>query len=94
MFMQLVCFDVDSTFCTDESIDELAAYLGKGDAVKAVTQQAMTGTMLFQDALKLRLDAMGASLQDVRHFKRDHPWELSPGVHCCMWWQACFMRSS
>lgn len=32
-----VCFDVDSTVCTDEGIDELAAYCGKGDEVAAWT---------------------------------------------------------
>ena len=32
-----VCFDVDSTVCTDEGIDELAAYCGAGDAVAAWT---------------------------------------------------------
>ena len=31
-----VCFDVDSTICTDEAIDELAAYLGVGDQVTAL----------------------------------------------------------
>ncbi len=29
-----VCFDVDSTVCVDEGIDELAAYLGVGEKVK------------------------------------------------------------
>ena len=28
-----VCFDVDSTVCTDEAIDELASFLGVGDKV-------------------------------------------------------------
>jgi phosphoserine phosphatase len=28
-----VCFDVDSTVCQDEGIDELAYFLGKGDAI-------------------------------------------------------------
>ena len=28
-----VCFDVDSTICTDEAIDELAVFLGVGDQV-------------------------------------------------------------
>ena len=32
-----VCFDVDSTVCTDEGIDELAAYCGAGEAVAAWT---------------------------------------------------------
>ena len=29
-----VCFDVDSTLCKDEGIDELATYLHKGEEVK------------------------------------------------------------
>ena len=28
-----VCFDVDSTVCTDEAIDELATFLDVGDKV-------------------------------------------------------------
>lgn len=77
--VQLVCFDVDSTFCTDESIDELAAYIGKGEQVAALTKQAMGGTMKFQDALKLRLDCMNVSLQQLEEFRANHPAELSPG---------------
>lgn len=34
-----VCFDVDSTLCADESIDELAAFLGVGDAVADLTNK-------------------------------------------------------
>ena len=34
-----VCFDVDSTLCTDESIDENAAFLGVGEEVAALTSQ-------------------------------------------------------
>ena len=29
------CFDVDSTVCTDEGIDELAAFCGAGEAVRS-----------------------------------------------------------
>lgn len=32
-----VCFDVDSTVCEDEGIDELAAFCGAGEAVAAWT---------------------------------------------------------
>ena len=32
-----VCFDVDSTLCVDESIDEIAAFLGVGEQVAALT---------------------------------------------------------
>jgi phosphoserine phosphatase len=34
---QAVCFDVDSTVCEDEGIDELAAFCGAGEAVAAWT---------------------------------------------------------
>jgi len=34
-----VCFDVDSTICTTEGIDEFAAFLGCGDAVAQVTRK-------------------------------------------------------
>jgi phosphoserine phosphatase len=77
--MQLVCFDVDSTFCTDESIDELAAFIGKGEQVAELTKQAMEGCMPFQDALKARLDCMNVSKQDLECFLEEHPAQLSPG---------------
>lgn len=43
-----VCFDVDSTVCQDEGIDELAAYLGVGEAVANVTRTAMNGNTRFR----------------------------------------------
>ena len=30
-----VCFDVDSTVCSDEGVDSLAAFCGVGEEVKA-----------------------------------------------------------
>eukprot|EP01025_Chloroclados_australasicus_P007418 TRINITY_DN12384_c0_g1_i3.p1 TRINITY_DN12384_c0_g1~~TRINITY_DN12384_c0_g1_i3.p1 ORF type:complete len:314 (-),score=52.40 TRINITY_DN12384_c0_g1_i3:277-1116(-) len=76
----LVCFDVDSTFCTDESIDEIAAFMGKGEAVAELTREAMGGSMKFQDALKLRLDVINASQDDIEAFKKAKPPSLSPGI--------------
>eukprot|EP01026_Neomeris_dumetosa_P041227 TRINITY_DN34142_c0_g1_i1.p3 TRINITY_DN34142_c0_g1~~TRINITY_DN34142_c0_g1_i1.p3 ORF type:complete len:123 (-),score=19.17 TRINITY_DN34142_c0_g1_i1:10-378(-) len=60
-----VCFDVDSSLCTDESIDEIAAFLGVGDVVKELTAKAMGGSVKFQDALAMRLNAMKPSLADI-----------------------------
>jgi hypothetical protein len=51
---QAVCFDVDSTVCTEEGIDVLAEFCGAAEAVAALTNQAMGGSMLFQDAIKVR----------------------------------------
>uniref|UniRef100_A0A0N4ZBT6 Phosphoserine phosphatase n=1 Tax=Parastrongyloides trichosuri TaxID=131310 RepID=A0A0N4ZBT6_PARTI len=53
-----VCFDVDSTVCKDEAIDEFAKYLGRGKEVSNCTKNAMNGSMTFREALKLRLDIM------------------------------------
>jgi phosphoserine phosphatase len=75
-----ICFDVDSTFCKDESIDELADFLGVGEVVKSLTAQAMGGNVLFQDALATRLNAMNPSKRDVEKFLREHPHVLSDGI--------------
>ncbi|CAK0781561.1 hypothetical protein CVIRNUC_005405 [Coccomyxa viridis] len=77
---QAVCFDVDSTLCEDESIDELAAFLNVGEAVAALTASAMGGSVLFQDALKARLDLMQPSHQDVQRFLASHPPRISQGI--------------
>uniref|UniRef100_A0A0N5BUE6 Phosphoserine phosphatase n=1 Tax=Strongyloides papillosus TaxID=174720 RepID=A0A0N5BUE6_STREA len=53
-----VCFDVDSTVCQDEAIDEFAKYLGCGEEVINCTRNAMNGSMTFREALQLRLDIM------------------------------------
>ena len=74
------CFDVDSTFCMDESIDELAEYLGVGEKVKELTAKAMGGSVLFQDALAARLNVMNPSRQSVERFLKDHPHMLSEGI--------------
>jgi len=74
------CFDVDSTFCEDESIDEIAAFLGVGDEVAAVTARAMGGTVLFQDALRDRLGVMKPSASDIKNFLASHPHLISPGI--------------
>lgn len=75
-----VAFDVDSTLCEDESIDELAAYVGAGEAVAALTKSAMGGTMSFQEALHARLELMNVSQATVQAFLTDHPPRLSPGI--------------
>ncbi|CAG0905527.1 unnamed protein product [Cyprideis torosa] len=75
-----VCFDVDSTVCPTEAIDELAAFCGKANIVAQVTSQAMGGALDFRDALRLRLNLIKPSLKDVNDFMRLKPPALSPGV--------------
>lgn len=75
-----VCFDVDSTFCTDESIDEVAAFLGVGEQVAELTNRAMGGNVKFQDALRDRLNLMNCSRQDMDRFLAQHPPSISPRI--------------
>mmetsp|Transcript_6028 Transcript_6028/g.15368 ORF Transcript_6028/g.15368 Transcript_6028/m.15368 type:complete len:289 (-) Transcript_6028:160-1026(-) len=75
-----VAFDVDSTVCTDEGIDELAAFLGKGEEVAAMTAKAMGGGINFRDALEMRLQAMQPTRQSVEKYLSTHTPAISPGV--------------
>lgn len=77
---QIVCFDVDSTIITEEGIDELAQYCGKGAEVAALTKEAMGGSMTFQEALRRRLDIIKPSQRQIREFLKTHPSTISGGV--------------
>lgn len=77
---KVICFDVDSTVSSEEGIDELADFLGKGPAVTELTNQAMGGGMLFHDALQARLDIMHPSRQNISDMLETQPPQLSPGI--------------
>ncbi|GKA56419.1 phosphoserine phosphatase, chloroplastic [Tanacetum coccineum] len=76
-----VCFDVDSTVCVDEGIDELAEFCGAGKAVAEWTARAMGGSVPFEEALAVRLDLFKPSLARVQDFLEKRPPRLSPGIH-------------
>lgn len=75
-----VCFDVDSTVVSEEGIDVLAEFLGKGEAVAALTRQAMEGGMAFQDALSARLELLQPSRQSIQQCLKDQPLILTDGI--------------
>ncbi|GLU12487.1 hypothetical protein SLE2022_291640 [Rubroshorea leprosula] len=74
-----VCFDVDSTVCVDEGIDELAEFCGAGKAVAEWTARAMGGSVPFEEALAARLSLFKPSLSQVQDFLKRPP-RLSPGI--------------
>lgn len=76
----IVCFDVDSTVICEEGIDELAEFCGKGSEVARVTKEAMGGSMTFQDALKIRLNIIRPTQQQVAEFIKQRPSTLSRNV--------------
>ncbi|KAH7550758.1 hypothetical protein JRO89_XS13G0263900 [Xanthoceras sorbifolium] len=75
-----VCFDVDSTVCVDEGIDELAEFCGAGKAVAEWTARAMGGSVPFEEALAARLSLFKPSLSQVQDFLEKRPPRLSPGI--------------
>lgn len=77
---QVVCFDVDSTVIREEGIDELAQFCGKGQEVARLTKEAMKGSMTFQEALRLRLNIIQPTQQQIREFLKSRPSTLSPGI--------------
>ncbi|KAK7495488.1 hypothetical protein BaRGS_00013186 [Batillaria attramentaria] len=75
-----VCFDVDSTVCKDEGLDELANFCGVGPQVKEWTAKAMGGDVTFRQALTERLKIVNPSLKQVQDFIQSHPPLLSDGI--------------
>ncbi|KAF3784558.1 Phosphoserine phosphatase [Nymphaea thermarum] len=77
---EAVCFDVDSTVCLDEGIDELAEFCGAGQVVAEWTRRAMGGSVPFEEALAARLNLFKPSLAQVNDFLIKKPPRLSPGI--------------
>ncbi|OVA02149.1 hypothetical protein BVC80_8787g15 [Macleaya cordata] len=75
-----VCFDVDSTVCLDEGIDELAEFCGAGKAVAEWTARAMSGSVPFEEALAARLSIFNPSLSQLQDFLEKRPPKISPGI--------------
>lgn len=75
-----VCFDVDSTVCEDEAIDELANFCGVGAQVAELTRVAMNGNVTFRQALTTRLNLMHPSRQQVQDYIAQNPPKLTPGI--------------
>jgi phosphoserine phosphatase len=75
-----VCFDIDSTVCVEEAIDELAKFQQVGALVEAITRNAMGGNMSFRTALQTRLNLIQPTYQRLEQFIINHPSELSDGI--------------
>jgi len=53
---KLCAMDMDSTLINIECIDEMAKFLGKGEEVARITEDAMQGKIDFNDSLKKRVE--------------------------------------
>lgn len=52
---RLLALDMDSTLVNIETLDEVAAYAGKGDAVASITEAAMRGEVDYKESLRRRV---------------------------------------
>lgn len=75
-----VCFDVDSTVCCDEAIDELAKYVGKSQEVADITKSAMVGGSNFRDALAQRLEIIQPSTKILSQYLADREPRLTDHI--------------
>lgn len=66
---RLLMADMDSTTITSETLDELAAILGIGEAVAAITRRSMLGELNFEQSLRQRVAMLA-----------DRPWEVTNEV--------------
>ncbi|CAF2106150.1 unnamed protein product [Rotaria magnacalcarata] len=75
-----VCFDVDSTVCVEEAIDELAKFQQVGAQVEAITRSAMGGNMSFRQALQTRLNLIQPTSERLEQFLENYPSQLTDGI--------------
>jgi phosphoserine phosphatase len=52
---RLLALDMDSTLVNIETLDEVAAYAGKGEQVAAITEAAMRGEVDYKESLRRRV---------------------------------------
>lgn len=77
----LIAFDMDSTLIDMETIDEIAAAVGKKKEVSAITEAAMRGEISdYKESLRQRVallkDVPVSALEQIR----DHRMKLNPGA--------------
>lgn len=85
-----VFFDMDSTLIGQESLVEMARFLGKGEEVDRLTEKAMAGKMDFETSLRERLKVLqGVSTQLLRDVLSR--LTLNPGVEGFI--ESCQARS-
>lgn len=75
-----VTFDVDSTVCIDEAIDEIADYFDVGDKVAALTKEAMGGKLSYSKALERRLDLINPTQEGLLQYLEENPPRFTEGI--------------
>jgi phosphoserine phosphatase len=77
---KLLIADMDSTMISVECIDELADYAGLKAEVAAVTEQAMRGELIFEEALRARVALLKGLAETAIDRCREERVKLTPGA--------------
>ena len=73
-----VIFDVDSTLCTIEGIDELARMKGVQNRIVPLTQKAMEGKVSLESVFSHRLEIIQPTKEDIKELGNMYVDSLSP----------------
>lgn len=77
--MRLLICDMDMTIVAAETLDEVAAELGMGERIAAITERAMRGEIDFDEALRERIAMLAGQPEQAFHDIADR-LQLNPGA--------------
>jgi phosphoserine phosphatase len=78
---RVLAMDMDSTLINIESLDELAAFAGKGEQVAAITEAAMRGEIVdYKESLRRRVAMLAGTDASLLQRVFDEKLKLSPGA--------------
>jgi phosphoserine phosphatase len=78
---RLLAIDMDSTLVNIETLDEVAAYAGKGREVAAITEAAVRGEVAdYKESLRRRVAMLAGVDGDLLQRVYDEKMRLNPGV--------------
>jgi len=77
---KLLIADMDSTIITVECLDELADFAGKKAEVSAITERAMRGELVFEDALRARIAILAGLPESALAATYEQRVRLMPGA--------------
>ncbi|MEP6607891.1 MAG: phosphoserine phosphatase SerB [Burkholderiaceae bacterium] len=76
----LLALDMDSTLVNIETLDELAAYAGKGEQVATITAAAMRGELDYRESLRRRVRMLAGVDADLLTRVHDEKLALNEGA--------------
>lgn len=77
---RMLVADMDSTIIQQECLDEVAAAAGIGKQIAAITERAMRGELVFEDALRERIGLLRGFPQEKLQEVLDQQIELTAGA--------------